>query len=505
MKKIRYFILFVLLMIPFTCKASMNCSTPGTVESGESFGVTYYGSISGNAPIWFAKLGNEGNAYYLSGSLSVDGEETSDFSRTIYFTAGDPGTATFYAYDVDVASDSDSFSDSNSCSVEIVSATRPNNNNETGTYYDYDEDEENEVVESKSNDNYLKSLNITDVKLNPAFNKDTLKYTAVVDEKVSKINIKAEKNSDKANLTGDGEKQLKEGTNKFEIVVTAENGETKVYEITITKKESTPIEVIIDKKRYTIVKKIEGLKIPEGFKETKITINKEEVTAYNNSSTGYLIIALMDEDGKIAWYKYNQKNETYTRYSEISSNKVRIILLTPDKKDIPYGYKKCTFLIDDEEVEGYALELNSQYRLVYGVNISTEEQGFYLFDMGEKTFQRFYNTQVEIYRDLSKKLEICIIGLVSLLIIVFVIIIANKITKKKNKKVKNEEYYENKVNEIPEEEKIEEKKSEEIKKEEFTEDTLTIENTNELSKKDRKKREKEIKKQMAEERRKFLD
>jgi len=506
MKKIRYLILFLILMFPFTCKASVNCSTPGTVESGESFGVTYYGSIGGAAPIWFMKLGNEGNAYYLSGSLSVEGEETSDFSRTIYFTAGDPGTATFYAYDVDVASDTDSFSDSNSCSVEIVSATRPNNGNDyqasLESFLDDDEDDNDDTIEeTKSNDNYLKSLSIGDVKLNPIFNKDTLKYTAVVNGDIEKITIKVEKNSDKANITGDGEKELKEGTNKFEIVVTAENGEKRVYEINITRKESNPIEVTIDKKKYTVVKKEVSLKIPDGYVKTKITINNEEIVAYTSDTTGYTLVALVDENGKTIYEKYNKKNNTYEKYSEISSDKVRLLLIEPNKKEIPYGYKKCTFMVDDLEVEGYALELESIYRLVYGINMSSGEKGFYLFDMEENTFQRFDNRQVEIYRDLVKKLEIVVIGLISILLILFVIIISKKIGKKNKKKIKKEEF-------------LEEIKKEDIVKEEVNvnetgidevEETKELEKTSELSKKERKIREKEKKKQMAEERRNFLD
>ena len=507
MKKVKYLLLFILMMFPFTCKAAINCSTPGTVESGESFGVTYYGSIGGAAPIWFAKLGNEGNAYYLSGSLSVEGEETSEFSRTIYFTAGDPGTATFYAYDVDVASDSDSFSDSNSCSVEIVSATRPNDGSDYQASLEnfLDDDEDDDVEESKSNDNYLKNLSINNVKLNPVFNKDTLKYTAVVNGDIEKITIKVEKSSDAANITGDGEKELKEGLNKIEIVVTAENGEKRVYEISITRKESNPIEVTIDKKKYTVVKKEVSLKVPEGYVKTKITINNEEVVAYTSSTTGYTLVALVDENGKTIFAKYDKKNETYEKYSEISSDKVRLLLINPDKKDIPYGYKKCTFMIDDQEVEGYALELESIYRLVYGINMSTGEKDFYLFDMEEKTFQRFYNTQVDIYRNLSKKLEIVVIGLASLLIIVFVIIVGKKACKKNKKITKKEDFLE----EIKHEENTKDELEEETKTIEPVEDpeeeTKEIENINELSKKERKRLEKEKKKQMAEERRNFLD
>ena len=54
----------------------------------------------------------------------------------------------------------------------------------------------------------------------------------------------------------------------------------------------------------------------------------------------------------------------------------------------------------------------------------TGEKAFYLYDMQENTFQRFYNTQVEIYRDLLKKLEIGVIGLGALIAILFILFVA---------------------------------------------------------------------------------
>ena len=95
------------------------------------------------------------------------------------------------------------------------------------------------------------------------------------------------------------------------IKVIAENGESKSYIVTITRKEKDPIEVTINKKKYTVAKKEIGLKIPEGFVKTKVVIDKQEVVAYSNSFTGYLIVALVYEDGNASWYIYSEKNGTY--------------------------------------------------------------------------------------------------------------------------------------------------------------------------------------------------
>lgn len=432
MKKIKYILITLLLLIPVNIHAdSFHCSAPSSVESGETFGVTFYGSIGGPAPIWFGKIGSDGNASYSSGSLTISGEEVSSFSRTVYFTAGNPGSASFYVYDVDVASENDEITSSDTCTVSITEATRPNGG---GSSSSYDDDDDDDVDPDKSSNNYLKSLSIDGVKISPDFNKDKIEYTAVVSGDKEKINIKGEVEDDKASVDGLGEKELKEGINKFEIAVTAENGQTRKYVISVTRKEKNPIEVTINKKKYTVAKKEIGLKVPEGFTKTTVVIDKQEVIAYSNSFTGYLLVALVDEDGNAGWFIYNQKNGTYTKYSEFKTSGLRLILLEPNKKDIPYKYKKCKVEINGEYVDGYALELGSNYRIVYALNMDTGEKNFYLYDMEENTFQRFYNTQVEIYRNLLKKLEIGLIGLGAVIIIMFIIIVSQFAVSRKTKK-----------------------------------------------------------------------
>ncbi|MBO6195003.1 MAG: cadherin-like beta sandwich domain-containing protein [Bacilli bacterium] len=439
MKKIKY-LLLTLLLLPITGKAAVyHCSAPSSVESGETISVTISGNLSSSYTTWSGLIVGEGNASYSSGDLNIWADGPS-FSRTVYFTAGNPGTATFYVGNIDVSDENQEYSGSDTCRVNITSASRPNG--VSANIYDAtnnnDNDEEKEIDPDKSANNYLKTLSIDGIKISPAFNKDKLEYTAVVNGDKDKITIKGEVEDEKANVDGLGEKELKEGINKFEVVVTAENGQTRKYTISVTRKEMNPIEVTINKKKYTVAKKEIGLKVPDGFVKTTLVINKEEVIAYSNSFTGYLLVALVDEDGNAAWFIYNQKNGTYTKYSEFKSNGLRLIVLEANKKDIPYKYKRCKVEINGELVDGYALQLGSDYRVVYALNMDTGEKNFYLYDMQEKTFQRFYNTQVELYRELLKKLEIGIIGLGAVILIMFIIIFSQFIVIRKTKRfVKN--------------------------------------------------------------------
>ena len=97
----------------------------------------------------------------------------------------------------------------------------------------------NSKDEDKSTDATLKELEIRPKEYDfSGFKANKYDYSATVDNDVEKINIYASSTNSKSTITGDGEKELKVGENKFEIVVTAEDKKTtKTYNLTITRKE----------------------------------------------------------------------------------------------------------------------------------------------------------------------------------------------------------------------------------------------------------------------------
>ncbi len=85
--------------------------------------------------------------------------------------------------------------------------------------------------DNRDTNNFLSSLTVDKGTL--TFDKNTTSYNINIEYEVEKINISATAESQKAKVTGDGEKTLKVGNNKFEIKVTAENETTKIYTITV--------------------------------------------------------------------------------------------------------------------------------------------------------------------------------------------------------------------------------------------------------------------------------
>ena len=314
MKKIKYLILLLgLLIIPafdvHASSANISCSSAGTVTVGNRVTVTFTGNYSGNNRdmlMWRASgvewTSSKLNANFSNSAISEDGT----LSKLYSFTATNVGTATVRLVNVDVA-DGDQLIGpsgvSNSCTINIVAPSPSSNSHNSSSSSSSSSSKNN--INDKDSDNSLKSLSIDDQKLNPEFNKGTLEYSVELENNVEKIKINAEATSSKSSIKGTGEIDVKEGLNKIEVVVTAENGSTRTYIINATVKEKDPIKVKVAGKEYTIVRKLDGLKIPTTFTEKEITISNEKINACYNDNINYTLVALQDDKGKINFFIYN--------------------------------------------------------------------------------------------------------------------------------------------------------------------------------------------------------
>ncbi len=86
-----------------------------------------------------------------------------------------------------------------------------------------------------SPNNKLSGITIDGYSLTPTFSKDTEKYDLVVDSFVSSVNIRATAIDSKATVSGAGTISLGSGTTIVKIVVKAENGDTRTYQVSIAK------------------------------------------------------------------------------------------------------------------------------------------------------------------------------------------------------------------------------------------------------------------------------
>lgn len=311
-----------------------------------------------------------------------------------------------------------------------------NNNNST----------KNESQSKKSDNNDLKKLEVEGFKLDKDFNKNSTEYSVNVSNETKKIKITAEKDSDKSKIIGDGEKEVKEGENKFEVIVTSESGKEKKYIVNVIV-DSKPIKVTVDNKEYTIVKKKEDL--PElniEHDDLTLTIEDQEVPAYRIDKISYVLIGLRDNEGKINLFKFvsfKDSNEPYqyTLYNEIKFNQLSIVIKDFPKSKIPSNYKLYKETINDKEINVYKLSKNSNYSLIYGINIETGKENIYKYDKQENTIQTFEREEQEKLEkgtEQYKKLIIILVVVIIFLILLLTIALTKAFTKNKNKKANDE-------------------------------------------------------------------
>lgn len=421
-KKILGLFIFVIFLMPFKVDAASISITPSTKSAvvGGNLSVTvslYEGSGLGS---WEYSLRYDSDKLQL---LSGD-------THVVDVVGGTGETSRSYKYSFRVLKEGNA-------NISVVNASVlsydevPSSPTASTTVNLYTK---TEVTKNYSKDNNLKSLEVEGYTLTPEFNKDTLEYSLEVESDVTKVNIKATANDNKAKVNGDGEKDVLEGANRFEIVVTSESGAEKKYVVTINVKEKTPINVKVNSKEFTVVRKEEEIKdlIKDYFVKTTIKIGEEEVTAYDIESIGVTLVPLKDSKGNIDFYIY-EKNK-YSLYEELSSGNLTIHILDNIKK-IPEGYKKYKVEINNKKYNVYKLNKNSKYYLVYAENIESGKSNLYLYDSIDKTIQRYNDEEIESIRKEQQIMFYIIIGLLSLLVIsigIFITILYNN--KKRNKK-----------------------------------------------------------------------
>ena len=349
------------------------------------------------------------NGSVLSGGTSSTWIENS--TQTFTFKANNVGTSTITVTPVDVADYSGNVYTA-SKSVTITVKAKP--------------------VIVLSGDNTLSSLSVEGKELSPAFNKDTLEYSVELEPETTSINVIATPTHGGAGIAGAGVREVVDGSNRLEIVVTAENGSARTYVINASVKEYNPIEQTVDGKKYTVVRKRSLLTAPENYTESTVKIGEEEVPSFTSEVTKYTLVGLKNEAGNIGLYVY--QDGTYKLYSEYTFNKVKFYPLELSDSDIPDGYEKTDITYNDQKIIAYKTSELSNYSLLYGMNIETGEVHMYMYDEEEDTLQIYNDEVINSLREELEQMKLLVAGLAGGCVFLFLLCIIIGCSKKKNKK-----------------------------------------------------------------------
>lgn len=439
-KAVKYLSLIIctfIISINYVKAASYDVTvTSKTVTVGNSVTLTIKGNdLAGRFDL---SSSNSSVASLSNNSLFIDNN-----SASITITAKSVGTATITIIPTDVTAYDNNTITGNK-TITITVKDKPTSNPSTGGNNSGTTTNPT-PTKKKSTNNYLSSLTIEGYTLDKEFKKEETEYSIMVENDVNKIKINAQLDDSSAKVTGIGEVEVKEGINKLEIKVTAENGSTRTYTLNVTVKELNPIEVTINKKKYTIIRKEGELEPPENYEKSSIKIGEEEVLCYINKNTKNIIIGLTDEKGVSKFYSYNKETKEYTLYNGYNIGGMNINILEMPEELIPKGYIKVSFNYNNNKLDGYQyIKKNQTYAaddkikgsdfyLIYGINEKTGEKTLYVYDKLEGTIQRFNSDLVEAYNDENNKYFMYMLISLALLAVSIITLSIVLIKQKKNK------------------------------------------------------------------------
>lgn len=284
-----------------------------------------------------------------------------------------------------------------------------------------------------STNNYLTNLAISNYTLSPVFNKNALEYKVTLAADVEEITINATKEDSSATISGTGTLPVTEGDNKFEIIVTSEKGTKRVYTILATVIDENPINIVIDNKAYTIIKRSSLLEKPNTYEETIVNINNLEIPAFKSEITKYTLVGVKNTEGKIYLAIYDEDNNFYSIYQELKFNNLTLNILN-ETTTIPNNYKVASVKIGDAIVKGYKYNNKSNYALIYALNIETGIKNLYLYEETENTVQIYNSGETNALLEKNKAANMLIYCFVGATIILSVLLIVVATTKGKKQK-----------------------------------------------------------------------
>ena len=218
----------------------------------------------------------------------------------------------------------------------------------------------------------LSSLAIAPGTLSPAFAAGTKNYTASVAANQSKITVSAAPADAKSKVSLNGvQDKLVAGSNTVKVTVTAENGGTKVYTITVTRSAGptptpapTPIPLPLMQYNgtdYTILAAGTADAIPEGFtaataKYKGVDIPVLQKTLGEAVDASVMTIILLTADARTGYFVYDAAAETCYPYQLISSTAMSFQIMDKTAAtSIPAGYEAFDYTYLDNTVTAFRL------------------------------------------------------------------------------------------------------------------------------------------------------
>lgn len=312
--------------------------------------------------------------------------------------------------------------------------------------------------EEKSSNNSLKVIKVEGYELTKV---DDTHYTLNVRNSVDRIVIQVEREDTNAKIVGDGTRTLKIGENKLELVVTAENGSTKTYYLTVNRRDTSyklkqleeairdtdtgPVEIVLEKDDVLTSKDLEMMK--KSKKTFQLTYyDKDNVGLYTWMFNGSNIDTTREIDTTI--YFTLKDREDFDEAMEFKSG---VILNFAHSGVLPNGTRIKMYVgdqySDGESLSLYLYDAELKKRVPYADGVEVVD-GYVYIDLEEGGV--FFLTKASFgeKKGFNIFIPICIVEGFIILMLLFLG------RKKKTEKEEKEEVVEEKKPETTEEKPV---------------------------------------------------
>ena len=342
-------------------------------------------TVPSNTQAWTYQVAWSDNLTYVSGDTEPMGFEGNSTRNQLIFKANGEGTGKVWIAGGSYSIDLQPYDASGSATVSIVSASQPSQG------YDHGDFDDDPPTPSKSSNNALASLTVSAGELAPAFDPTITDYTLSLPLRTNKITFTATPSDSKATVQGDGEVALRGGENKVAVVVTAEDGSAKTYNITVKVAREPTVFFSLNGESLGVMQDTDGVTPPAGFSPTTVPYSGEELPAWTNAA-GQMLLYLVNQDTLAAgFYLYDEAEGVQSPYLPIVCGATTYVYtgVPAEKESIP-GLTLC-----DVEAFGHILkgwkyqDASLQDFCVLYLMDAGGNYGCHTYDSQSGTLQRF--------------------------------------------------------------------------------------------------------------------
>ena len=342
-------------------------------------------TVPPNTQAWTYQVAWSDNLTYVSGDTEPMGFEGNSTRNQLIFKANGEGTGKVWIAGGSYSIDLQPYDASGSATVTIVSASQPSQG------YDHGDFDDDPPTPSKSSNNALASLTVSAGELAPAFDPTITDYTLSLPLRTNKITFTATPSDSKATVQGDGEVALRGGENKVAVVVTAEDGSAKTYNITVKVAREPTVFFSLNGESLGVMQDTDGVTPPAGFSPTTVPYSGEELPAWTNAA-GQMLLYLVNQDTLAAgFYLYDEAEGVQSPYLPIVYGATTYVYtgVPAEKESIP-GLTLCDVEAFGHILKGWKYEDASlqDFCVLYLMDAGGN-YGCHTYDSQSGTLQRF--------------------------------------------------------------------------------------------------------------------